>query len=114
MPTTLFARIRQQDTEVWRIATRSVPVAVQPVLAAWFGIGWLLGHLPVVGHIEVPILVAIAVVLTAIMSLLIGGALVRSDAPRRRGIGLAVAGSGLAALVGGLAYALVFLPIVSA
>lgn len=86
---------------------------MQPVLAAWFGIGWLLGKLPVVGHIEVRILVAIAVALTAIISLLVGGALLRSDSPGRRGIGLAVGGSGLAALASGLAYALIFLPIVA-
>jgi hypothetical protein len=109
---TMLSRIRLQDNDVWRIATRSSPVVVQPVLAVWFGIGWLLGQSPVVDHVGVRILVAVAAVRTAAASLLIGAALLGTDSPRRRGMGLAIGGCGLVVVISGLAYALIFLPIV--
>lgn len=108
MLTTSLARIRAQDDDVWRIATRSAPVVVQFVFATAFGIGWLLGRLPIDGY---RILVAAATVSTTLTALLIGAGLLRADSPRRRGIGLAVGGSGLAVLVGGLTYALILLPL---
>ncbi|ORW96124.1 hypothetical protein AWC28_10985 [Mycolicibacter terrae] len=77
-----------------------------------FGIGWLLGRRPVESHIEFRILVTVATVLTTVVALSIGKALLRSDSTRRRGVGLGIAGSGIAVLVGGLAFALIFLPIV--
>src|SRR5690625_834252 len=110
MLATLLTRLRTQDTDVWRIATRSAPVVVQLVIAAAIGIGWLLGRLPVDSNNGFRVLVATATVLTTIASLLVGAALLRTDSARRRGIGLAIGGSGLAALIGGVAYALVFLP----
>ncbi|MGB5796497.1 MAG: hypothetical protein WBH51_11990 [Mycolicibacter algericus] len=55
---------------------------------------------------------AVAAVLTAVASLLIGAALLGTDSPRRRGMGLAVGGCGLVVLISGLVYALIFLPIV--
>lgn len=112
MPNTVFSRIRVQDSDVWQIATRSSPVVVQPVLAVWFGIGWLLGQTPVVDHIGVPILIAVAALLTTVTSLLIGATLLGTDSPRRRGMGLAIGGCGLAVLINGLVYALIFVPIV--
>lgn len=112
MPNTVLSRIRVQDSDVWRIATRSSPVVVQPVLAVWFGIGWLLGQTPVVDHTGVPIVIAVAAILTTAASLLIGARLLGSDSPRRRGLGLATGGCGLAVLISGLVYALIFVPIV--
>ncbi|MDD7811617.1 hypothetical protein PP713_03445 [Mycobacterium sp. CSUR Q5927] len=108
---TTLTRIRSQDTDVWRVATRLAPVVVQFVIAGVFGVGWLLGLLPVDGHYWYRILVATATFLTTVACLLVGAALLRSDSPRRRVIGLALGGSGIAALVGGLVYALIFLPI---
>ncbi|WP_234825702.1 hypothetical protein [Mycolicibacter senuensis] len=108
----MFTRIRVQDSDVWRIATRSSPVVVQPVLAVWFGVGWLLGQTPVVDHTGVPIVIALAAILTTAASLLIGARLLGTDSPRRRGLGLATGGCGLAVLISGLVYALIFLPIV--
>ncbi|RAU95493.1 hypothetical protein DQP56_16345 [Mycolicibacter senuensis] len=112
MLNTMFTRIRVQDSDVWRIATRSSPVVVQPVLAVWFGVGWLLGQTPVVDHTGVPIVIALAAILTTAASLLIGARLLGTDSPRRRGLGLATGGCGLAVLISGLVYALIFLPIV--
>lgn len=112
MPNTIITRIRDQDSGVWRTATRSAPVVVQFVGAALFGIGWLLGRLPIDSHNGYRVLVAGAAALTTVASLLVGAALLRADAPRRRGIGLAVGGSGLAVLIIGLIYALIFLPLV--
>ena len=108
MLTTLAARIREQDGDVWRIATRSAPVAVQPVLAAAIGIGWLVGRLPLD---NVYLMAAATSILAAVVSLVIGAVLLRGESPRRRGIGLAVGGSGLAVLVGGLVFGLIFLPL---
>ncbi|BBX24052.1 hypothetical protein MTER_34630 [Mycolicibacter terrae] len=109
---TTLSQIRLQDNDVWRTATRSSPIVVQFVWAALFGIGWLLGRRPVESHIEFRILVTVATVLTTVVALSIGKALLRSDSTRRRGVGLGIAGSGIAVLVGGLAFALIFLPIV--
>ncbi|OBK84805.1 hypothetical protein [Mycolicibacter sinensis] len=111
MLNTMLIRIRAQDADVWRIATRSAPVVVQFVWAALFGIGWLLGRLPLDNHAGFRILVATASVLTTVGALVVGGVLLRAETPRRRGLGLAIGGSGIAASASGLVYALIFLPI---
>lgn len=111
MPNATRARIREFDTDVWRTATRAAPVVVQVVIAAVFGVGWLLGRLPVDSDNWFRILVATATVVTTVAAQLTAAALLRTESPRRRGLGLAIGGSGLAVLLGGLTYALVFLPL---
>lgn len=108
----LRARIRLQDNDVWRIATRSVPVVVQFVFAAAFGVGWLLGHLPINSHAGYRMMLAATFTITALTSLLIGARMLRFESPRRRGVGLAVGGSGLALFAGGMPWALIFLSLV--
>ena len=105
-------RIRMQDNVVWRTATRSLPVVIQIVFAAAFGVGWLLGHLPIESHAGYRIMLAATFTITAFASLLIGAQFLRADSPRRRGLGLAVGGSGLALLAGGVPWALIFLSLV--
>ncbi|PQM53275.1 MULTISPECIES: hypothetical protein [Mycolicibacter] len=108
----LCARIRAQDNDVWRTATRSAPIVVQLVFAAAFGVGWLLGHFPIDSHAGYRIMLAATFIITAFASLLVGARILGSRSPRRRGLGLAVGGSGLALLAGGLPWALIFLSLV--
>ncbi|WP_024442627.1 MULTISPECIES: hypothetical protein [unclassified Mycobacterium] len=108
----LRARILVQDNEVWRTATRSAPIVVQIVFAGAFGVGWLLGHLPIDSHAGYRIMLAATVAITTAASLLIAAIILRSESPRRRGLGLAVGGSGLALAAGGLPWALIFLSLV--
>lgn len=108
----LRARICVQDNGVWRTATRSAPIVVQVVFATAFGVGWLLGHFPIDSHAGYRIMFAATFTITAFASLLIGAWLLRSQSPRRRGLGLAVGGSGLTLLAGGVPWALIFLALV--
>lgn len=110
MPGATLARIRDSSPEMWRRATRLLPVAVQGVLVTAVGIVWLLTYLPIDGQAEYRIVAVAAIIITTVAALLVGAALLRAESPQRQGLGLAVGGSGLAVMSGGLTYALILLP----
>lgn len=108
----LRARLRVQDNAVWRTATRAAPLVVQVVFAAAFGIGWLLSRFPIDSHTGYRLMLAATVASTAVAALLIGAMMLRCESPRKRGLGLAIGGSALALLAGGLTWTLIFLSLV--
>ncbi|OBK82659.1 hypothetical protein [Mycolicibacter heraklionensis] len=114
MPIATLARIRSSDTTVWRAATWAAPLVVQVVFAAALGVGWLLGRYPTNSDAGYSILIVATVIITTVASLLIGARLLRAESPRRRSLGLALGGAGLAAAAVGLSYALIFLPMLTA
>jgi|GEM_PF-1893431 len=104
-------RAPAQHVEVWRLATWLVPVAVQAVLAVWVGVMWLLSQGPLGERDAFGALVLTGVIVAAAAALLVGGYMLRSaGSPRRRAVGLSVAGSGIAVFVAAATYALLLLP----
>lgn len=111
MPSEILSRIRAADTEVWRTATRSLPIVVQVVLAAVIGIGWLwLSGSPLSYGTAFRCLATAAFIVSIAAALVISTVLLRVESPRRRGVGLAVCGSAVMVFISGLFYALIFLP----
>jgi hypothetical protein len=110
IPSATLARIRELDTGAWRAATWWAPVAFQAVFAVLFGLGWLLSKWPFDPDTRFRTIVLTPPFICTVASLLIGAPLLSAESPRRRGFGLAVAGSGAAVLVTILVYALWVLP----
>lgn len=111
MPSAILARIRDGDPDFWRTATRSAPLVVQVVLAPVIGLGWLwFNGGPLSYGTALSYLATAALIVPTAAALVIGAALLRAESPRRRGVGLAVCGSGVVMFISGLAYALIFLP----
>ncbi|MGV0626963.1 hypothetical protein [Mycolicibacter minnesotensis] len=105
---TTVARVRDAGPGVWRTATWWLLVVFQVVFAAGIGIGWLIARVPMRSY---PIFVAETTVSTALASFLISAALLRRSSSRALAMGLAVGGAGLIALIGGLTWGLIFLPL---
>ena len=114
MPGVLLTRIRGSGSNIWRTATWAAPLVVQVVFAAALGVGWLLGHFPTNSDAGYSILIVATVIITTGAALLIGARLLRAESPRRRSLGLALGGAGLAAAAVGLSYAPIFLPMLTA
>ncbi|MEB3032574.1 hypothetical protein [[Mycobacterium] nativiensis] len=111
MPAAILARIRDGDPAFWKSATRSAPIVAQVVLAAIIGVGWLgLNGCSFCFGTVFWYLVAAAIIVPAAAGLAVGPMLLRAESPRRRGVGLAVAGLAVLMVVSGLFYALIFLP----
>ncbi|GBE66747.1 hypothetical protein MFM001_32090 [Mycobacterium sp. MFM001] len=105
------AQMSLPDTGVWRVATWFVPVTVQVVLALSAGAMWVLSKGPLGGRDSFGSLVLTGATVGTAISLLAGGYLARSkEPPRRRAIGMSIAGAGIAVFVGAAAYALWLLP----
>lgn len=105
MPSAILARVRELDTDSWRLATWLSPVAFQVGLATFYGIGWLLSQGLIDSYTALPALVVAAAGGTAAACLLAGAALLVTRSSRLHGFGLSIAGSGVAVLFGGLVYA---------
>lgn len=110
-PAAALAAVRGLDAGGWRVATWSVPVAFSPALATLFGAGWLLDKWPL-HQVRFCTLVCAAAVITMMASLLVGVALLSSNAPRRRAFGLAALGAGVAVFIFAFSYALWLRPLV--
>jgi hypothetical protein len=110
MPSATLTRIRELDARAWRAATWWAPVTFQIVFAVLFGLGWLLSKWPFEPETRLRIIVLTPTVITTVASLLIGAGLLFTESPRRRGFGLAVAGSAVAVVAMMLVYALWVMP----
>lgn len=106
-PGGILPGVPDADTNAWTTATRSAPMTFQVVLAAMFGVAWLLDRGPLHRVVEFTALLLIASVITALVTLVIGVAALSSESAHRRGTGLAIAGSGMAMLAGVFGYDLV-------
>jgi ABC-type sugar transport system permease subunit len=110
MPCAILVRIRELDTRAWRVATWWVPVTFQAVFAVLLGLGWLLSKWPFEPETRFRTIVLTPTIICTVASLLIGAWLLSAESLRRRGFGLAVAGSGVAVLATMLVYAVWVLP----
>lgn len=96
------------DTRAWRTATWSAPFVVQVILAMVLVAIWLLGKWPFgmhnayAGERE---WMLTATVVTTIVSLLFGAALLRSPSPRKRGLGISILSCSAVVLAGGTIFA---------
>ena len=100
-------RVRDLDAQAWRTATLSAPVVVQMVLGLLLVTMWALGKglfTTESGRGERGWMLTAAVI-TTLVSLGLAAALLRSSAPRNRGLALSIAGSSAAVLIGGIGYA---------
>jgi hypothetical protein len=96
------------DARAWRVATLASPFVVQIVLGLLLVTMWLLGKWPFETHSAYAgerAWMLTSTVITTLTALLIGGALLRSPAPRNRGLALSIAGSSATVLTGGIVYA---------
>lgn len=96
------------DTRSWRTATWSAPFVVQVILAVLLVAMWLLGKWPFATHNAYAGergWMLTATVVTAIVSLLFGAALLRSPSPRNRGLGISILSCSAVVLAGGTIFA---------
>jgi uncharacterized membrane protein len=96
------------DAGAWRTATWSAPFVVQVILGMLLIAMWLLGKWPFDTHSAYAgerAWMMTATVITTSGSLLIGAALLRSPAPRNRGLGLSIASCSVVVLLGGAIFA---------
>lgn len=106
-----FSGLRDLDARGWRTATWSAPFVVQIELGLLLVVMWASGKWLFTtesGHGE-RIWMFAALAVTALMSLMFCGALVRSSSQRRRGLSLGIAGSSVIVVVGGAVYACLIL-----
>ncbi|HET9877031.1 MAG TPA: hypothetical protein VFQ37_14920 [Mycobacterium sp.] len=95
------------DTDTWRVATWLTPVSFQVVVAGLAGVMWLLARLPPFGpHGDFKQVGLCGIAITTPLWMWLGARLRSGPSPRRRGIGLSLAGSAAVLLAGGLAYLL--------
>ena len=87
------------SSDTWRIATWSVPLVFQMVLALFLSTTWVAGKWVLVGDTHRTIMAAGAAT-SAVVALVIGIALFKAESSRSHGVGLAVAGSAAAVLIG--------------
>lgn len=96
------------DARAWRTATWSAPFVVQLILGVLLVAMWLLGKWPFDTHSayagERAWMLA-ATVITAVVSLLVGVALLKSGSPRNRGLGISVMSCSAVVLAGGTLFA---------
>ncbi len=96
------------DTRAWRTATLSAPFVVQLILAMLLVAMWLLGKWPFDTHSAYAgerVWMLTATVVTTLVSLLIGAALLRSRSPRNRGLGISILSCSAVVLAGGTIFA---------
>lgn len=104
--------MRDIDTDTWRVATWATPVAFQVVVAGLAAVMWPLGQLPPLGPGADSQTVGLCgLAITTPLWMLAGAVLLSGRSPRWRGIGLAIAGSGVVMMLFGLTYLLVVLPL---
>lgn len=106
-----FARAKPLDAVAWRWATISAPFVVQAVLALLLIMMRLLGNRIFAtesGHGERAWMLT-ATIITAVMSLALGGVLLRSSSSRNRGLGLSIAASSILVLIGAAIFAYLML-----
>lgn len=82
----------------------------QVVFTVLFGLGWLLSKWPFDSETRFRTIALTPTVITTVASLLIGVKLLAGESPRRRAVGLAIAGSAVAVLAMMLIYAVWMLP----
>lgn len=96
------------DARAWRTATWSAPFVVQLILGVLLVAMWLLGKWPFDTHSayagERAWMLA-ATVITAVVSLVVGAALLKSGSPRSRGLGISVVSCSAVVLAGGTIFA---------
>ncbi|WP_231996385.1 hypothetical protein [Mycobacterium scrofulaceum] len=100
------------DTRAWRTATWSAPFVVQVILAMLLVAMWLLGKWPFYTHNAYTgerEWMLTATVVTTIVSLLFGAALLRSPSPRSRGLGISTLSCSAVVLAGGTIFAFLVL-----
>jgi len=89
------------DSDTWRTATWSVPLVFQLVLTLFLLTTWAAGRWVFVGDTHRTMMPAGAATST-VVALVISVALFKARSSRLRGVGLAVAGSAAAVLIGWL------------
>lgn len=104
-------RISSLDADAWRTATLSAPFVVQIVLAVELVAMWALGKgaFTTEGGRSERTWMFTATAITALVSLAVSAALLRSRSARNRGLGLSVAASSVVVIVGGTLYAYMIL-----
>lgn len=96
------------DTRSWRTATWSAPFVVQLIVGVLLVAMWLLGKWPFDTHSAYAgerAWMLTATVITAVVSLVVGAALLRSGSPRNRGLGISVVSCSAVVLAGGTIFA---------
>lgn len=96
------------DGRAWRTATWSAPLVVQLILALLLVAMQLLGKWPFETHSAYAgerVWMLTATVLTTLVSVLVGAALLRSPSQRNRGLGLSTVACSAVVLAGGAAFA---------
>lgn len=101
-------RVDFLDAYAWRAATWSAPFVVQLILALLLVAMWLLGKWPFDTHSAYAgerAWMLTAAVLTTLVSLLFGAALLRSSSQRKRGLGVSTMSCSVAVLAGAAIFA---------
>nr|WP_244168747.1 hypothetical protein [Mycobacterium malmoense] len=96
------------DARAWRTATWSSPFVVQLILGMLLVAMWLLGKWPFDTHSAYAgerAWMLTATVITAVVSLVVGAALLKSGSPRNRGLGISVISCSAVVLAGGTIFA---------
>lgn len=103
---TSFAILRNLDSASWRTATWAAPFAAQLVLGIVIVVYWRLGKSPFELR-EYPALLAGAAV-ALLLSAVVMFPLLKSRSPRHHALALAIVGSNVVVLVGGILFGWVY------